>query len=244
MHKVYDNHSVTLKGEPQQSFMNKITIAIDGLSSCGKSTLAKALAKRLGYVYGDSGAMYRAVTLYFLDNDLDWNNEIDVKLGLSKINIQFKNIDGKNTTFLNGKNVEDEIRTMRINESVSPVATISKIRKQMVAMQQAMGENGGIVMDGRDIGTVVFPKADLKLFVTASAEVRTQRRYEELLAKGWNVDFEEIKMNLLERDRIDSSREDSPLMKADDAVELDNSRLDQQEQLNIALELAHAVLMD
>ena len=244
MQKVSENDSATLNGEPQQSFMNKITIAIDGLSSCGKSTLAKALAKRLKYVYGDSGAMYRAVTLYFLDNGLDWNNDVDVKLGLSKINIRFENIDGKNTTFLNGKNVEDDIRTMRINDSVSPVATISKIRKEMVAMQQAMGENGGIVMDGRDIGTVVFPKADLKLFVTASAEVRTQRRYEELLAKGWSVDFEEIKMNLLERDRIDSSREDSPLMKADDAVELDNSRLDQQEQLTIALELAHAVLMD
>ncbi len=236
------NHSATINSEPKRKDMSKITIAIDGLSSCGKSTLAKALAKRLGYVYGDSGAMYRAVTLYFLDNDLDWNNEDDVKLGLSKIKIHFENIDGKNTTFLNGKNVEDDIRTMRVSDSVSPVATISTIRKQMVAMQQAMGENGGIVMDGRDIGTVVFPKAELKLFVTASAEVRTQRRYEELLAKGWNVDFEEIKMNLLERDRIDSSREDSPLMKADDAVELDNSRLDQQEQLNIALELAHAVL--
>jgi len=222
--------------------MRKITIAIDGLSSCGKSTLAKALAKRLGYVYGDSGAMYRAVTLYFLDNDLDWNNEIDVKLGLSKINIHFENIDGKNTTFLNGKNVEEDIRTMRVSEFVSPVATISTIRKQMVAMQQAMGENGGIVMDGRDIGTVVFPNAKLKLFVTASAEVRTQRRYDELLAKGWTVDFEEIKMNLLERDRIDSSREDSPLKKAEDAVELDNSRLDQQQQLNIALELSHAIL--
>ena len=244
MHKVSENHSVTINSESERNDMSKITIAIDGWSSCGKSTLAKALAKRLGYVYGDSGAMYRAVTLYFLDNDLDWNDEIDVKMGLSKINIHFENIDGKNTTFLNGKNVEDDIRTMRVSDSVSPVATISTIRKQMVAMQQAMGENGGIVMDGRDIGTVVFPKAELKLFVTASAEVRTQRRYDELLAKGWNVDFEEIKMNLLERDRIDSSREDSPLMKADDAVELDNSRLDQQQQLTIALELAHAVLMD
>lgn len=222
--------------------MKQITIAVDGWSSCGKSTLAKALASRLGYVYGDSGAMYRAVTLYFLNNQIDWNEPLETEVALKKITIHFENIDGKNTTFLNGKNVEDEIRTMRVSDSVSPVATISSVRRAMVKQQQKMGEQGGIVMDGRDIGTVVFPQAELKLFVTASPEVRTERRYKELLAKGWNVDYEEIKMNLLERDRIDSTREDSPLKKASDAVELDNSKLDEQQQLNIALELAHAAM--
>ena len=222
--------------------MKKITIAIDGLSSCGKSTLAKAIAKQLGYVYGDSGAMYRATTLYFLNNDLDWNNELEVKIALKNIHIHFENIDGKNTTFLNKRNVEDDIRTMRVSESVSPVATVSSIRKKMVSLQQEMGKNGGIVMDGRDIGTVVFPNAELKLFITASADVRTQRRYDELLAKGWTVDYEEIKMNLLERDLIDSTREDSPLKKAADAIELDNSDLDEQTQLKEALELANSVL--
>lgn len=224
--------------------MSEITIAIDGFSSCGKSTLAKALAKRLGYAYGDSGAMYRAVTLYFLDNNIDWTKSEQVTLSLRHILIEFKYIDGKNTTFLNGKNIESEIRTMRVSESVSPVATISAVRRQMVKLQQKMGEKGGIVMDGRDIGTVVFPNAELKLFVVATAEVRAQRRYDELTAKGWEVSFEEIKKNLLERDHIDSTREDSPLMKAEDAVELDNSKLDQQQQLNIAVELANAVLMD
>ena len=222
--------------------MKKITIAIDGLSSCGKSTLAKAIAKQLGYVYGDSGAMYRATTLYFLNKDLDWNNELEVKIALKNIHIHFENIDGKNTTFLNKRNVEDDIRTMRVSESVSPVATVSSIRKKMVSLQQEMGKNGGIVMDGRDIGTVVFPNAELKLFITASADVRTQRRYDELLAKGWTVDYEEIKMNLLERDLIDSTREDSPLKKAADAIELDNSDLDEQTQLKEALELANSVL--
>lgn len=224
--------------------MSEITIAIDGFSSCGKSTLAKALAARLGYAYGDSGAMYRAVTLYFLENKIDWTDPEQVSVSLADIHIDFKYIDGKNTTFLNGKNVEDDIRTMRVSESVSPVATISAVRRQMVKLQQKMGEKGGIVMDGRDIGTVVFPNAKLKLFVVASPEVRAQRRYDELVAKGWDVSLEEIKKNLLERDHIDSTREDSPLMKADDAVELDNSKLDQQQQLNIAVELANAVLMD
>lgn len=224
--------------------MSRITIAIDGFSSCGKSTLAKALAARLTYAYGDSGAMYRAVTLYFLENKIDWNDPEQVELSLKDIQIDFKNIDGKNTTFLNGKNVEDEIRSMRVSESVSPVATISAVRRQMVRLQQKMGEKGGIVMDGRDIGTVVFPNAKLKLFITASPEVRSQRRFDELLAKGWTVSLEDIKKNLLERDHIDSTREDSPLMKAEDAVELDNSQLDQQQQLNIAVELANAVLMD
>lgn len=224
--------------------MSRITIAIDGLSSCGKSTLAKALAARLAYAYGDSGAMYRAVTLYFLENEIDWNDPEQVELSLKDIQVDFKNIDGKNTTFLNGKNVEDEIRSMRVSENVSPVATISAVRRQMVKLQQKMGEKGGIVMDGRDIGTVVFPNAKLKLFITASPEVRSQRRFDELLAKGWTVSLEDIKKNLLERDHIDSTREDSPLMKAEDAVELDNSQLDQQQQLNIAVELANAVLMD
>ena len=161
---------------------------------------------------------------------------------LKNIHIHFENIDGKNTTFLNKRNVEDDIRTMRVSESVSPVATVSSIRKKMVSLQQEMGKNGGIVMDGRDIGTVVFPNAELKLFITASADVRTQRRYDELLAKGWTVDYEEIKMNLLERDLIDSTREDSPLKKAADAIELDNSDLDEQTQLKEALELANSVL--
>lgn len=215
-----------------------ITIAIDGHSSCGKSTLAKAMAQRLDYIYGDSGAMYRAVTLYFLNNMVNYHDEAEVAEALPHIVIHFERIDGQNTTFLNGVNVEREIRTMRVSEHVSPVATISAVRRAMVKQQQQMGEKSGIIMDGRDIGTVVFPNAELKIFLTADAEVRTSRRHLELAAKGIDAEWDDIKHNLLERDRIDSTRFDSPLRRADDAVIIDNSLLSEEEQLEKALALA------
>lgn len=216
----------------------KIIIAVDGYSSCGKSTIAKALAKALDYAFIDTGAMYRACTLFFLKNDIDWNDKDAVKVALPQINIQFKNIKGQNTTFLNNKNVEHEIRKMYISENVSPVATISAVRRAMVAQQQLMGQQKGIVMDGRDIGTVVFPNAELKLFMTADPEVRTWRRLAELQAKGYDTDFDTVKKNLLERDKIDTTRADSPLKKAADAIVIDNTHLTQAQQLNIALSLA------
>ena len=218
---------------------SKITIAVDGYAACGKSTLAKALAKKLGYVYVDSGAMYRAVTLYFLDNNIDINDATAVDLALQNIKIHFENIDGKNATFLNDQNVEEAIRSMRVSNFVSPVATISAVRKEMVLLQQQMGAQGGIAMDGRDIGTVVFRDAELKLFLTASIEERTRRRVAELEAKGnTEITIEEVKENLLKRDHIDSTREDSPLCQAEDAIEIDNSYLTPEEQLDFALKLA------
>jgi CMP/dCMP kinase len=215
--------------------VKKILIAIDGYSSCGKSTLAKALSKALHYAYVDTGAMYRAVTLYFLDNDIHFDNAEAIQQALGHINIHFERIDGKNTTFLNGKNVEEEIRTMRISARVSEVAALSEVRRAMVSQQKKMGERRGVVMDGRDIGTVVFPDAELKIFLTADPEIRVIRRYDELSSKGDNIDIEEIRYNLSERDRIDTSRADSPLRKADDAIVLDNSGLTEIEQLNQAL---------
>lgn len=217
--------------------MSKIIIAIDGFSACGKSTLAKALAKALGYVYVDTGAMYRAVTLYFIQNKVDYSQATAVSEALKKIHISFQNIDQKNTTFLNGQNVENEIRQMYVSKEVSPVATISAVRRAMVAQQQAMGRDKGIVMDGRDIGTVVFPEAELKLFLTADTAVRALRRFKEYESKNQVVDLDTIQHNLEERDRIDSTRADSPLKQAEDAVVLDNSQLTQTEQLNIALDL-------
>lgn len=222
---------------------SKITIAVDGYAACGKSTLAKALAKSLDYVYVDSGAMYRAVTLYFLDNNIDINNAAAVSLALENIKIHFENIDGKNSTFLNNTNVEEEIRTMRVSNFVSPVATISAVRKAMVAKQQSMGMQGGIAMDGRDIGTVVFKDAELKLFLTASIEERTRRRLVEWQSKGvTDITAEEVEKNLLSRDHIDSSREDSPLCQAEDALEIDNSLLTPEEQLKYALGLANEAI--
>ncbi len=214
----------------------RIVIAIDGHSSCGKSTVAKELARKLGYTYIDSGAMYRVVTLYALRNGLIKNHIPDVEKlvdGLKNIQITFKwdEETGRNTTFLNDENVEEEIRQLAVSENVSPVSTIAEVRAEMVKQQRENGKNKGIVMDGRDIGTVVFPDAELKIFMTASPEIRAQRRFDELKAKGLTVDFDEILKNVKERDLIDSTREVSPLRKADDAVVLDNSYLTREEQL-------------
>jgi cytidylate kinase len=204
----------------------KITIAVDGFSSCGKSTLAKQLAAKLGYVYIDSGAMYRAVTLYALRNNMIVDEELDTKkliASLDDVKIHFElNANGEPQTFLNGTNVEREIRKIYVSQWVSPVAAVPEVRHVMVAQQQKMGEAKGVVMDGRDIGTTVFPNAELKIFVTAEVDVRAQRRYDEMLSKGEPADMNEVKQSLHERDRIDQSRAESPLRKADDAVVLDN----------------------
>lgn len=216
--------------------MKKITIAIDGFSSCGKSTMAKDLAKEIGYIYVDTGAMYRSVTLYALRHNL-FNadgtiREEELKEQMKDINISFQlnKTTGRPDTYLNGENVENDIRTMEVSSHVSPIATLAFVREALVAQQQRMGAEKGIVMDGRDIGTVVFPKAELKIFVTASAEVRAQRRYDELRAKGMDADYADILKNVEERDYIDSHRATSPLRKADDAIELDNSNLTIAEQ--------------
>ena len=216
--------------------MKKITIAIDGFSSCGKSTMAKDLARRIGYVYVDTGAMYRAVTLFALRNQL-FNEDGSVKTEelesrMEEISISFKfnSETQKPDTYLNGELVEKEIRSLEVSNHVSPIAAVPFVRTAMVAQQQAMGQEGGIVMDGRDIGTTVFPDAELKIFVTASAEVRAQRRYDELVAKGMPEPYEDILKNVQERDYIDSHREVSPLKQADDAILLDNSNMTIPEQ--------------
>ena len=219
----------------------KIIIAIDGHSSCGKSTMAKSLAQELGYIYIDSGAMYRVVTLYALRNGLINNGVPDIQKiirELKNIKITFKwdEISGKNTTFLNGENVEEEIRRLEVSQNVSPISTIAEVRHEMVKQQRENGKKKGIVMDGRDIGTVVFPEAELKIFMTASPEIRAQRRYLELKEKGVEVDFNSILQNVEGRDEIDSSRAVSPLKKADDALILDNSYLTREEQLKWTLE--------
>ena len=215
--------------------MKKITIAIDGHSSCGKSTMAKDLAREVGYVYVDTGAMYRSVTLFALRNGLftdDDINEEELRRRMPEIQISFKfNPEtGRPDTYLNGELVEKDIRTMEVSNKVSPIAALGFVREAMVAQQQQMGKDKGVVMDGRDIGTTVFPDAELKVFVTASAEVRAQRRYDELKAKGMDADFDDILQNVQERDYIDSHREVSPLRKADDAIELDNSHMTIPEQ--------------
>ncbi len=216
--------------------MKKITIAIDGFSSCGKSTMAKDLAKKLGYVYVDTGAMYRAATLYAMRNGL-FNADGSVKTAdlerqMNKINITFKlnKTAERPDTYLNNELVENDIRTLEVSNHVSQIAAVPFIREAMVAQQQRMGKDKGVVMDGRDIGTTVFPEAELKVFVTASAEVRAQRRYDELKEKGMPADFNDILKNVQERDYIDSHREVSPLRKAPDAIELDNSHMTIAEQ--------------
>ena len=214
--------------------MKKITIAIDGHSSCGKSTMAKDLAREVGYVYVDTGAMYRSVTLYALRHGL-FNADGTIKTqeleaAMPDISIDQRMVDGKTTTFLNGENVEREIRTLEVSNHVSPIATLAFVRTALVAQQQRMGQAGGIVMDGRDIGTVVFPQAELKVFVTAAPEVRAQRRYDELQQKGMPADYADILKNVQERDYIDSHREVSPLRQADDALLLDNSQMTIAEQ--------------
>lgn len=215
--------------------MNRITIAIDGHSSCGKSTMAKDLAREIGYVYIDTGAMYRAVTLYCLQNGLIHNEEIDteeLKKHMNNISITFQlnPTTGKPDTYLNGLCVEGKIRTLEVSSKVSYVAALGFVREAMVDLQRLMGEAKGVIMDGRDIGTVVFPNAELKIFVTASDEIRAQRRYDELIAKGEKCNMEDILANIRERDRIDSTRAVSPLRKADDAIILDNSNMTIEEQ--------------
>lgn len=215
----------------------KITIAIDGFSSTGKSTIAKLLAKKYNYIYVDTGAMYRAVALFAKENNFigkNFFNKEELISSLKDISLSFQfNTDlGFAEMFLNKVNVEKEIRSLEISQFVSKVATVSEVRKKLVAEQQLMGENGGIVMDGRDIGTVVFPDADLKLFMTASADKRATRRYKELIDRGDKVDFKDILFNVEERDRIDSTREDSPLIKANDAIEFDNSDMGITEQFD------------
>ena len=222
----------------------KIIITIDGNSSCGKSTLAKQLAKKLGYLYVDSGAMYRAITLYFLRNHVDWTNIEDVKAALNEINLSFfynpKN--GINEIWLNEENVEYLVREMVVAEKVSDVATIREVRAFAVAQQQKMGDKKGIVMDGRDIGTVVFPDAELKIYMNADNAIRVERRFKELFEKNPNITPDEVKANLEMRDFIDSNREISPLSKAEDALELDNTNLTEAEQLEKAYKWSKKII--
>src|SRR4030095_6681843 len=218
--------------------MKKIIITIDGWSSCGKSTLAKQLAKELDYVYIDSGAMYRAVTLYFLRNHIDWTKPEVVKDALKNITLEFisNHKTGQTEMHLNTENVEYVIRDLLVAEKVSEIAAIPEVRQFAVAQQQQMGKNKGIVMDGRDIGTVVFPNAELKIFMTADNKIRVQRRFKELYEKNPNVTIEEVRTNLETRDYIDSHRQVSPLRKADDAIELDNTNLTERQQFDMALQ--------
>ena len=219
--------------------MNKKIITIDGWSACGKSTLAKQLAKQLGYVYIDSGAMYRAITLYFMRNHINLPQTSEVLAALNNINIDFRfNPDSlQSDIYLNGENIEPLIRDLSIAAKVSDVAAIGEVRTFAVAQQQKMGENKGIVMDGRDIGTTVFPNAEIKLFMTADSDVRVVRRLKELIVKNPLITLDEVKQNLENRDYLDSTREISPLRKAEDAIVLDNTDLTMEEQLAIALEL-------
>lgn len=227
--------------------MKKIIIAIDGFSSCGKSTMAKDFAKEIGYIYIDSGAMYRAVTLYCIENNLFNNQKVDIdtlKSRISNINISFQiNQTNKHlNTYLDGVNIEEKIRTMEVSSKVSIISKIDFVRNAMVAQQQAMGVQKGIVMDGRDIGTVVFPKAELKIFVTADVNIRAQRRYKEFIAKGQKPCYEKILENVIERDRIDQNREISPLRKAEDAILLDNSTMSISEQKDWLLKKFHEII--
>jgi CMP/dCMP kinase len=220
--------------------MQPIIITLDGFSSCGKSTLARQLAAELNYVFIDSGAMYRAITLYFLRNHTDWNTQAEVVAALKEITLdfQYNPLTGNSDMYLNDENVEALIRDMLVSEHVSEVAAVKEVREFGVAQQQQMGNKKGIVMDGRDIGTTVFPNAELKIFVTADPAVRVERRFKELYAKNPNISIEEVKTNLEMRDYTDSNREFSPLRKAADAVELDNSQLTREEQLEIVLNWA------
>jgi CMP/dCMP kinase len=227
--------------------LKKITIAIDGFSSTGKSTLAKQLANELAYVYVDTGAMYRAVTFFAMNNNLIKSDFFDKKAlidSLPEIQLEFKfNSDlGFAEMYLNGENVEKQIRTIEVSSFVSKVAEVSQVRSKLVEQQQEMGKNKAIVMDGRDIGTVVFPDAELKIFMTASAETRAQRRFDELQQKGDNVPYEDVLKNVVERDYIDTHREDSPLIIAEDAIEIDNSYLSREEQFAAVLELVNEVV--
>jgi cytidylate kinase len=212
-----------------------IVVAIDGYSSCGKSTLAKALAKKLHFVYVDSGAMYRAVTLYFLRNLVDITSEKAVEEALENIHLDFHARDYETHITLNGEEVSNEIRDMKISELVSPVSALKKVRTEMVKQQQRMGKTANIVMDGRDIGTTVFPDASLKIFMTADPKVRAERRFKEMIAKGDSISLEEVFENLAHRDFLDTTRTESPLKRAEDAIILDNTELTPEEQLSFAL---------
>lgn len=225
--------------------MKKVIITIDGYSSCGKSTLAKQLAGELDYVYIDSGAMYRAITLYFIQNRVDWNNTDEVNEALSNIYLEFvyNPITNSSEMNLNGENVEHMIREMLVAEKVSEVASVKEVREFAVAQQQQMGEQRGIVMDGRDIGTTVFPHAELKIFMTADTAIRVERRFKELYAKNKNITLHEIKENLELRDYIDTNREISPLRKAEDAIILDNSQLSPNEQLRLVMQWVDDAVM-
>ncbi|MDD4217579.1 MAG: (d)CMP kinase [Bacteroidales bacterium] len=219
-----------------------IKIAVDGYSSCGKSTLARELAQNLGYIYIDSGAMYRAVTLFALQNNYigqDFFNKNELITNLNKITIHFEPDKNFNPiTFLNNKNVENEIRQIAVSSYVSEVSAVAEVRERMVSLQRKLSENSGVVMDGRDIGTVVFPEAELKLFITADIDIRTQRRFDELILQNKDINFETVKQNLMQRDNYDKSRKTSPLRQAKDAILIDNSNLTKTEQLEIALKLA------
>ena len=221
----------------------KITIAIDGFSSTGKSTVAKRLAKELGYVYVDTGAMYRAVTLYMMRKlfvaDGNFDEEAIIRhLPFINLNMEFNEDLGYSEIYLNGENVEKEIRYLEVSQQVSKVSAVSKVRKMLVEQQKEFGENKGVVMDGRDIGTVVFPNAELKIFMTASTEKRAQRRFDELNERGDNISYEDVLQNVKERDYLDSTRDDSPLIKAEDAVEFDNSKMELEEQFEKILKIA------
>ena len=222
----------------------KIIITIDGWSSCGKSTLAKQLARELGYIYVDSGAMYRAITLYFLRNNIDPGEKKEIREALKSVNLEFQyNSKSQNSEiYLNGENVEYLIRDLIIAEKVSDISALKEVREFAVAQQQKMGAKKGIVMDGRDIGTVVFPKAELKIFMTADNTVRVERRFRELYEKNPNITIEEVKNNLEMRDYIDSHREISPLRKAEDALELDNTNLTETQQFQKAMGWVHKIL--
>ncbi len=216
--------------------MNKnIVIAIDGYSSCGKSTIAKALARKLHYIYIDSGAMYRAVTLYFLRNNIDLHDHTAIETALENIDLNFHSRDYESHITLNDEDISEEIRQMPVSELVSDVSALKEVRREMVRQQQRMGKSKNIVMDGRDIGTVVFPDADLKLFMTADPKVRAERRFKELMLKGEDVTMEEVFENLAHRDFLDTTREESPLIRAEDAIVLDNTSIDQTQQLDFAL---------
>ncbi len=220
----------------------KITIAIDGFSSCGKSTLARDLAKKLGYIFIDSGAMYRGITLYALENGIISKEHFDKEKLIEELkNIQLKFVLNEDTQlpelYLNGKNVSKEIRTLRVSALTSKIATIKEVREKLVSLQQEMGKKGGIIMDGRDIGSVVFPDAEVKLFVTADVEERTRRRHQELSERGQKISKEEVKKNLQERDIRDATREESPLVKTNDAIVIDTTELSREEQLQKALEI-------
>lgn len=213
-----------------------IVIAIDGYSSCGKSTIAKALAKKLHFIYIDSGAMYRAVTLYFLRNHIALDDHKEIQNALNDIHLNFHSRDYQSHITLNDEEVSEEIRQMPVSETVSHVSAIKEVRLEMVRQQQRMGKSKNIIMDGRDIGTVVFPDADLKLFMTADPKIRAERRYNELLLNGEEVTMEEVFDNIAHRDYLDTTREQSPLVRADDAIILDNTGMDQAEQLNFVLD--------